>query len=96
MRKAVVIAQKSRRGIPLHWNERCQHKNNTNCVWDCTVARRIFNRKIRSKANQQLRSFHPVWEDVDFSDYGKSVDPLTLRAGWEDFIPLMFKKEWID
>lgn len=88
MRKAVVIAQKSRRGIPLHWNERCQHK-----IGDCTITRRILNRKIRSQANQQLRSFHPVWEDANISGYGKSVDPLTLRAGWEDFVPLTFKKE---
>lgn len=75
MRKAVVIATKSRRGIPLHWNERCQHKNNTNWIWDLTIGRRIFNRKARSIANQQIRAFH---------------------NDWEDFVPVIVKKEWLD
>jgi len=75
MRKAVVIAMKSRRGIPLHWNERCQHKNNTNCVWDCTVARRLFNRSVRNKVKHQIRSF---------------------CGDWEDFIPIIVLKEWLD
>lgn len=75
MRKAVIIAQKSRRGIPFHWNERCQHKNNTNYLWDLTIPRRMFNRKARNLVNQQIREFH---------------------GDWEDFVPLVIKKDWLD
>ncbi len=73
MRKAVVIAMKSRRGIPLHWNERYQGKRKF--YGDSTVCVRSEKRKIRSKMNQQIASFH---------------------GDWEDFIPLMFKHDYID
>ena len=63
MRKSVVIATKSRRGIPLHWNERCQAKKNSSYICDLTIGRRIFNRKARNIVNQQIREFHDDWED---------------------------------
>ncbi|MCX6739229.1 MAG: hypothetical protein NT098_04250 [Candidatus Parcubacteria bacterium] len=63
MRKAVVIATRSRRGIPLRWNERCQHKHNSNHVDECTVDRRIHNKIARNKTKNQIRAFHGDWED---------------------------------
>ena len=75
MRKAVLIAIKSRRGIPLHWNERCQHKNNTNYLWDLTITRRMYNRKARNKAKHQIRSFCGDWEDFT---------PIIIPKDWLD------------
>jgi len=94
-RKSAILHAIGRRAIPLHWNERCQDKRED---LTRTVIRRSYNRKVRSQANQQLRAFVAVWEDADMSGFGnwKFADPLTRRDGWEDFVPLAFKKDWID
>ena len=63
MRKAVAIATRGRRGIPLHWNERCQNKHYNNRVDDRTLARRICNSMARAKRKHQLCSFKGDWED---------------------------------
>jgi hypothetical protein len=75
-RKAVVIATRSRRGIPLHWNERCQHKHNCGVgLDDLTVDRRIQNRIARNKVNQQIREFFGDWEDFS---------PIIVKKPWLD------------
>ncbi|MFA5831004.1 MAG: hypothetical protein WC878_04215 [Candidatus Paceibacterota bacterium] len=61
MRKAVVISQRSRRGIPLHWNERFQDKHPEIVS---VMARRELHRKDRRKTKQTIISFRGVdWED---------------------------------
>ncbi|MFA6566393.1 MAG: hypothetical protein WCT48_06625, partial [Candidatus Paceibacterota bacterium] len=74
-RKAIVIAKKSRRGIPLNWNERCQHKHNGIGVEELTVDRRIQNGRARNKVNQQLREFIGDWEDFT---------PIIVKKPWLD------------
>jgi hypothetical protein len=64
MRKAVDIAKRSRRGIPLHWNERYQDKRETGTGLLTTI-RRLFNRLARARAKHSLRGFYGDWEEFD-------------------------------
>jgi hypothetical protein len=72
-RKAAVIAVKSRRGIPLHWNERCQDKSKFD--FDATSRIRNLRRKARNIVNRQLREFKGDWEDFS---------PLILKNEYFD------------
>jgi hypothetical protein len=60
-RKAIVIATRSRRGIPLHWNERFQDKHFEKTS---VSLRREYNRRNRRNTKQNIRAFYGVdWED---------------------------------
>ena len=69
MRKAVIIAQKSRRGIPFHWNERFQDKHLEVVSADM---RHSYHQKERRKAKQNIVAFRWTdWEDF-ISLYAKN------------------------